>query len=223
MKAMKVMKVLIADDHPLMLAGLRQALEADERFEVVAEAQTAAQVLPLVARTLPDVVLLDLRMPGMDGLACLDRIVARHPHIKVVIVSSITDPERIQATFKHGACGYVVKTIDADDLPSAVRQAVDGTAYHALGLPALNDESAANAAGLTDRELTIVKAVARGLSNRAIARELFVTEQTVKFHLTNIYKKLALANRTEAARWAFAHGLVNQENDQPTMQPAVAV
>jgi DNA-binding NarL/FixJ family response regulator len=89
-------------------------------------------------------------------------------------------------------------------------------------LPALNEESAANAAGLTDRELTIIKAVARGLSNQAIGRELWVTEQTVKFHLTNVYRKLAVANRTEAARWAFAHGLVNQENDQPTMQPAAA-
>jgi NarL family two-component system response regulator LiaR len=217
------MKVLIADDHPLVLAGLREALEADEGFEVVAEARSGVQVLPLVARMLPDVVLLDLRMPGMDGLACLDRIVARHPQIKVVIVSSITDPERIQATFKHGACGYIVKTIDVADLASAVRQAVAGTAYHALGLPALNEESAANAAGLTDRELTIIKAVARGLANQAIGRELWVTEQTVKFHLTNIYRKLAVANRTEAARWAFAHGLVNQENDQRTIQPAAAV
>jgi NarL family two-component system response regulator LiaR len=217
------MKVLIADDHPLVLAGLREALEADEGFEVVAEARSGVQVLPLVARMLPDVVLLDLRMPGMDGLACLDRIVARHPQIKVVIVSSITDPERIQATFKHGACGYIVKTIDVADLASAVRQAVAGTAYHALGLPALNEESAANAAGLTDRELTIIKAVARGLANQAIGRELWVTEQTVKFHLTNIYRKLAVANRTEAARWAFAHGLVNQENDLRTIQPAAAV
>jgi NarL family two-component system response regulator LiaR len=219
----KKMRVLIADDHPLMLAALRQALEADGGFEVVAEAASGEKVLPLVGRTTPDVVLLDLRMPGMDGLACLDRIVARHPQTKVVMMSSITDPERIQATFKHGACGYIVKTIDAADLPSAIRQAVDGTAYHALGLPALNEESAANAAGLTDRELTIIKAVARGLSNQAIGRELWVTEQTVKFHLTNVYRKLAVANRTEAARWAFAHGLVNQENDQPTMQPAAAV
>jgi len=205
------LKVLIADDHPLMLAGLRHALEADDGFEVVGEARSGPEVLPLVGRMSPDVVLLDLRMPGIDGLGCLDRIIARHPRAKVVVVSASADPDQIQAAFKHGACGYVVKGIDVIDLPSAVRQAVDGTAYHALGLPALNEESAAKAAGLTERELTIMKAVARGLSNQAIGRELWVTEQTVKFHLTNTYRKLGVANRTEAARWAFAHGLVEAD------------
>jgi DNA-binding NarL/FixJ family response regulator len=216
------MKILIADDHPLMLAGVRHSLEADEGFEVVAEARSGTEVLPLIGRTSPDAVLLDLRMPGIDGLGCLDRIVARHPRAKVVVLSADSDPERIQAAFKHGACGYVVKGIDVIDLPSAIRQAVDGTAYHALGLPALNEESAAKAAGLTERELTIIKAVARGLSNQAIGRELWVTEQTVKFHLTNIYRKLRVANRTEAARWAFAHGLLS-ESEHASTQPAAAV
>jgi DNA-binding NarL/FixJ family response regulator len=84
----------------------------------------------------------------------------------------------------------------------------------------MNQESAASAAGLTERELTIIQLSSRGLSNQAIGRELFVTEQTVKFHLTNVFKKLAVANRTEAARWAFAHGLINQENDRPALQAA---
>ena len=216
------MKILIADDHPLMLAGVRHSLEADEGFEVVAEARSGTEVLPLIGRTSPDAVLLDLRMPGIDGLGCLDRIVARHPNTKVIVLSVTSDPERIQAAFRHGACGYIVKGIDVIDLPSAIRQAVDGTAYHALGLPALNEESAVKAAGLTERELTIIKAVARGLSNQAIGRELWVTEQTVKFHLTNIYRKLRVANRTEAARWAFAHGLLS-ESEHASTQPAAAV
>jgi DNA-binding NarL/FixJ family response regulator len=207
-------KILIADDHPLMLIGVRHALEADQAFEVVGEARSGSEVLPLIGRTLPDVVLLDMCMPGIDGLGCLDRIVARYPRSKVVVLSAVSEPERIEAAFKHGACGYIVKGIDAVDLASAIRQAVDGTAYHALGLPALNEENAGTAAGLTDRELTIVRAVARGLSNQAIAKELWVTEQTVKFHLTNVYRKLSVANRTETARWAFARGLVIEEPDR---------
>jgi DNA-binding NarL/FixJ family response regulator len=128
----------------------------------------------------------------------------------VVVLSASSDLERVQTAFKHGACGYVVKSIDLRDLPSAIRQALDGTAYHAAGLPALTEESAAKAAGLTERELTILTGVARGLANQAIAKELWVTEQTIKFHLTNVYRKLAVANRTEAARWAFGHGLLTE-------------
>lgn len=200
------MKLLIADDHPLIVAGVRQILEREPLFEVVGTAATGAEVLPLVARLNPDVVLLDLRMPGVDGLGCLERIRARHPMVKVIILSMTTDPEQIQAAFKRGACGFLIKTIDLNDLASAIRQAVAGTAFHALGLPALNENAVARAAGLTERELTIMKAVSRGLSNQAIGKELWVTEQTVKFHLTNVYRKLGVTNRTEAARWAFAKG-----------------
>jgi len=202
-----VVSVLLVDDHPLMLAGLRHALEADDGFQVVGEARTGPEVLPLVARTSPDLVLLDLRLPGIDGLGCLDRIIARHPETRVVVLSVSSDPEVIQAAFTHGACGYLVKSIDLAEVASAIKQALNGTAYQAVGLPALNEESATDAAGLTERELTILTGVARGLSNRALAKELWVTEQTVKFHLTNVYRKLGVGNRTEAARWAFAHGL----------------
>jgi DNA-binding NarL/FixJ family response regulator len=204
------MKLLIADDHPLILVGVRQILEGEPLFEVVGTATTGAEVLPLVARLNPDVVLLDLRMPGMDGLGCLERIRERHPKVKVVVLSMSTDPEQIQAAFKRGACGFVIKSIDPSDLASAIRQAVQGTAFHALGLPALNENAVGRAAGLTEREVTIMKAVSRGLSNQAIGKELWVTEQTVKFHLTNIYKKLGVTNRTEAARWAFAKGLADE-------------
>jgi DNA-binding NarL/FixJ family response regulator len=147
-------------------------------------------------------------MPGLDGLACLDRIAARYPGTKVVVLSVSSDPEMIQAAFTHGACGYLVKSIDLADVASAIRQALDGTTYQAVGLPAHDEASAADVAGLTERELTILKGVARGLGNKAIAKELWVTEQTIKFHLTNIYRKLKVGNRTEAARWAFAHGVV---------------
>ncbi len=207
------MNILLADDHRLMLEGIRQALELDGTFEVVGEAYHGADVIPLVARLNPDVVLLDMRMPGGDGLSILSRIRERFPKVKVVMCSMGANLDRIQAAFKRGACGYVIKTVDPRDLASAIRQAVQGTTFHALGLPAINYESAAKAVGLTDRELEIMRAVARGLSNRAVARELWVAEQTVKFHLTNIYRKLGISNRTEAARWAIDRGLNEPERE----------
>jgi DNA-binding NarL/FixJ family response regulator len=202
------MKVLIADDHKLMVEGIRRALEPAEDIEVVGEASLGSQVLPLVRRLNPDVVLLDMRMPHMDGLACLDQIRKTCPKVKVIVLSVFSDPEHIQAAFNHGASGYIVKSVNPLDLPSAIRQAVDGTVFHALGLPEGDERGSGKAAALTERELAILKAVARGLSNQAIGKELWVTEQTVKFHLTNIYRKLELANRTEAARYAYQHGLV---------------
>src|SRR6266542_2206411 len=204
------MRVLIADDHPLILAGIKSALEEAEGFEVVAETNNGAQVLPLVSQTKPDLALLDMRMPGMDGLPCLDRIRARHPEVKVVILSVSTEPDVIQDVLNRGASAYIVKSVSPVDVPSALRQAVEGSVFSAIGLPekqVAND--AAKAAGLTERETSILKALARGLSNDAIGKELWVAEQTVKFHLTNIYRKLGVSNRTEATRYAYEHGLVD--------------
>lgn len=203
------MKLLLVDDHPLMLAGVRQVLEGDPNLEIVGEAHSGSEAMSLIARLEPDIVLLDMRMPGLDGLGCLTRIRSRYPAIKVIVFSVLTDLDQIQAAFTRGACGFVIKSIDPIDLASAIRQAVSGTAYHALGLPALNDDSMARAAGLSERELTVMKAVARGLSNEAIGNELWVTKQTIKFHLTSIYRKLDVRNRTELVGWLFAHGLAD--------------
>jgi DNA-binding NarL/FixJ family response regulator len=201
-------KVLIADDHKLIVDGIKRALEESPDFEVVGEASSGSQVLPLVGRTNPDLVLLDLRMPGADGLTCLAQIKKRHPDVKVVVLSVSTDQNVIQTALQRGASAYIVKSINPIDLPSALRQAVEGTVYSAIGLPEPG-ENPARAAGLTDRETTILAALARGLSNEAIGKELWVAEQTVKFHLTNIYRKLGVSNRTEAARLAYQHGLVD--------------
>ena len=204
------MRVLIADDHPLILAGIKRALEEADGFDVVAEASSGSQVLPLVSQTDPDLALLDLRMPEMDGLQCLDRIRKQHPKVKVVILSVSTDPEVVQTVLNHGAAAYVVKSVNPLDLSSALRQALEGTVFSAIGLPEKTaQEDAVKAAGLTERETTILKALARGLSNEAIGKELWVAEQTVKFHLTNIYRKLDVKNRTEAARYAYEHGLID--------------
>ena len=207
------MRVLIADDHQLMVQGTKQALEAAGGFEIVGEASNGAQVLPLVRRLKPDLVLLDMRMPQMDGLQCLAKIRKEFPDMKVAMLSVSQDPELIQTALKRGANAYIVKTVDPADLPGALRQAMDGNVFTTVGVSEDAGENAAKKAGLTDRELVIVRAVARGLSNEAIAKELWVAEQTVKFHLTNIYRKLEVSNRTEAARYAFEQGLV--EHDAP--------
>ena len=200
-------KILLADDHPLVLMGIKSALEADGGFEVVGAVRSGSEVLPLVGRLRPDVVLLDLRLPKLDGLGCLDRIRAQYPDVKVVLLSMFGEQDRVEAAFAHGASGYVMKSIDAGDLGPAIRQAVEGTAYHPSAFTAAPSTDAAREVGLTERELTIVKAIARGLSNDAVAKELWITEQTVKFHLTNVYRKIGVRNRTEAARWTYAQGL----------------
>jgi DNA-binding NarL/FixJ family response regulator len=204
-------RVLIADDHRLMVEGTKQALERAGGFEVVGEAVNGVQVLPLVRRLKPELVLLDLRMPQMDGLTCLAKVRKEFPDIKVAILSVSQDPELIQTALKRGASAYIVKSIDPEDLAAALRQAIDGNVFTTAGVTEDPGERAARDAGLTERELVIVRAVARGLSNEAIAKELWVAEQTVKFHLTNIYRKLGVSNRTEAARYAFEQGLVDHD------------
>ena len=194
-----------------MVEGTKQALQRAGGFDVVGEAVNGVQVLPLVRRLKPQLVLLDLRMPQMDGLTCLSKIRKEFPDVKVAILSVSQDPELIQTALKRGACAYIVKSIDPDDLAGALRQAIDGNVFTTAGVTEDPGERAARDAGLTERELVIVRAVARGLSNEAIAKELWVAEQTVKFHLTNIYRKLGVSNRTEAARYAFEQGLVDHD------------
>ncbi len=200
-------RVLLADDHRLILEALERTFAEVEGIEIVGTASDGRQVVPLITRTNPDLVLLDMRMPEMDGLACLERIRKQHPKVKVVMLSAFDDTERIRAALKRGASAYIVKTVNPLDLPAALRQAVQPTIY--FGLPPEEDDPAA-AAGLTERETAMLRALARGLSNAAISREFWVTEQTVKFHLTNIYRKLGVKNRTEATRYAYQHGLADE-------------
>ena len=153
---MRLTRILIADDHPLMLDGTRDALKRCEDFEIVGEAHSGSEVLPVIGRTDPDMVLLDMRMPGMDGLTCLERIRKQRPQIKVVILSAFNEPEQISAALKRGASGYIVKSVNPLDLPAALRQILEGTVYHALGLT--DDDEPARGTGLTDRELAILSA-----------------------------------------------------------------
>lgn len=200
------MRLLVADGHELTRAGIRQALAGEEGFEVVGEAGWGPKLLPCIAETRPDVVLLDLDLPGIDVPTYLMRIRERNASVCVIGMAASANLEQVHIACSKGASGAILKTIAPSDLAGAIRQIVNGTTFTALGGPPLAHDSLGGA-GLTKREQVIVEALARGLSNKQIAKELFVTEQTVKYHLTNIYRKLELPNRMAAVRWAYSHGL----------------
>jgi DNA-binding NarL/FixJ family response regulator len=207
---MRRLRVLVADDHELMVAAVRLALTQEEDdFEIVATTTRGQQVVPLAGRTDPDVVLLDLRMPGMDGLMCLELLRQRHPRIKTIVLSGVDDPNVVRSAFTRGAVAFIRKDVDPRDLPSAVRQAVNGT----VAQPIFGDTGGAELApaddpGLSERERAILSALGEGMSNKQIARQLWLAEQTVKFHLTNIYRKLDVSTRTEAVNAAYRRGLL---------------
>jgi DNA-binding NarL/FixJ family response regulator len=200
------MKILIADDNRLMLEGFRRALEPVEDIDVVGATHMGSQVLPLIERRRPDVVALDLGMCDSAGQSCLDLIATARPDVKVVVLSTSSSVVDIRSALARGARAYIVKTVNPIDIPSALRQAHDETVYHAIGAQP-EPEDVLRSAGLTAREITMLKALARGLSNRAISEELWVTEQTVKFHLGNLYRKLGVSSRTAAASFAHTHGV----------------
>lgn len=211
-------RVLIADDHRLMLEAIRIAFEDVSDFEIVGMASGGAELLPLLARTGADLVLLDLRMPGMDGLACLELIKKRYPKVITVVLSGIDDPKVVQSAFRRGAVAFIMKHIDPRDLVSAVRQAIDGTVCQTFGAPAGAEQAAGAQIGLSERELTILAQVANGRSNKEIALELYLAEQTVKFHLSNSYRKLGVGTRTEAVREAYRRGLL----EAPLLEQALS-
>lgn len=208
-------RVCIADDHLLILSAVRRALEAADGIEVVGSTQRGDEVAELVEQQRPDLVLLDHRMPGADGIECLKLIRQRHPEIKVVMLSASEDAAQISEALSAGASAYIGKRINPDDLASTLRQVVAGVVYQSPA-PDIEVEQAferpAPAAppscDLTERELTMLDAISRGLSTKMISRELWISEKTVKFHLTNIYRKLGVHNRTGAMRYAYEHGLV---------------
>jgi DNA-binding NarL/FixJ family response regulator len=195
------LRIVIADDHRLVLGALERTLEDDAGFSVVGVTSNSAEVMDLVEGQHPDLVLLDIHMPRPDGLECLDRIRAEHPTIKVVLISAGADAQEIQNALRRGAAGYLVKSINPADIPAALRQVHEGTAYYAVAGESEDELPGAELArkkGLTPRELEMLVAVVGGASNREIAAEMWVTEQTVKFHLGNVYRKLDVVNRAAA-------------------------
>lgn len=202
-------RVLIADDHPLILAGIRRALDRSDGVEVVGEATSGPQVLAMVERRRPEVVLLDLYMPGMNGADLIAEIRRQWPSVKTVVLSANEDRTSIDSALNAGASAYIVKSVNPSDLPSVIRQVAGGAIFHAPSRPASSAPSAAEPVGpdLTERERTILAAIASGQTTAAISRELWVSEHTIKFHLTNIYRKLGVNNRAGAVRFAIENGL----------------
>lgn len=212
------MKILIAEGNPIVLEGMRCVLEEDGGFEVVATVERGAAVLPFVDRTSPDVVLLDAGLPGLDGFACLAVLKARHPDLHTVLLCDAAGTQDLVRAFGLGAAGVIVKDIPRSEFGPAIRQAVDGGYASAPRSAAVRrgrwtPRRAAGSAGLTPRETEIVRAVADGLSNREIARSLRIAEPTVKFHLSKVYRRLEVTNRTEVTHWAVATGLANGLRD----------
>ena len=218
------LKVLIADDHPLILQGLRRTLEASPDIDIVGEARTGTELLALVERRKPDAVLMDMHMPELDGLACLEHITKTWPEVKTVVLSAYGEQEQIDAALVAGANAYVVKSVSHVDVASVLRQAAEGAVHHAPARSAVsNQPQPPTGPCLTDRETTILGAIASGQTTKAIGQELWVSEHTVKFHITNIYRKLGVSNRTGAVRFALEHGLVGHtEPDRGSFGQLVA-
>ena len=205
----QAIRVLIADDHPLIIAGVRRTIEQSEDFEVVGEARSVPEVMSLVDRRSPDVVLLDLRMPGAAGVEHIEQIRDRFPEVKVVVLSACDDRPSIDGALHAGANAYMLKTTTAVDIASLLRQVARGVVFHAPPAPSVSAPASSQpeAPALTEREQTILAAVGAGLTTSAISRELWVSEHTIKFHLTNIYRKIGVTNRAGAVRYALEHGL----------------
>ena len=204
---MTPLRVLVADDHPLMLAAVRRALDGTNDFEIAGEVSVGSHVVPAVNELRPDVVLLDVRMPELDGITCLRRLRKQDPDLAVVILSSYGDEEQINAARDAGARGYVVKTVAPVDLPTVIRSALESSTFTVWGVASPEHKAPAGETLLSERESAVLEAVARGLSNREIGRQLWISEQTVKFHLRNVFRKLGVTSRTEAARYAYRTGL----------------
>jgi DNA-binding NarL/FixJ family response regulator len=204
------LKVLLVDDHRLMVEAVRLALEHDGDFEIVGATTDPTTAVGLVTELRPDIVLLDVMMPALDGLACLSRIRHRDPDVKVVMLSANDDPAIADHALQNGANAYVMKQIDPRDLGAVLRQVMAGDVVRTTRSGTSAAAAAAAAASdISRRELDVLQALSRGLSNQQIAAELFLAEQTVKFHLSNIFRKLEVRNRTEAVQTAIRQNLVS--------------
>jgi DNA-binding NarL/FixJ family response regulator len=201
-------RVLIVDDHVVVRSGLEQFLATTEDIELVATAANGVEALARVEEFGPDIVLMDLSMPEMDGIEATRRITERHPSSRVLVLTSFSDQARILDALEAGADGYLLKHADPDDIADGIRAVhrggspLDPTAARTLLESRRGGRSASQ---LTDREREVLLLVRDGLANKQIARRLGIAERTVKAHLTSVYQRLGVTDRTQAALWAREH------------------
>lgn len=204
-----MIRVLIADDHQVVRSGLEQLLATADDIELAGMAADGAEAIELAADLAPDIILMDLSMPGTDGIAATRAITTASPTIQVVVLTSFSDKQRILDALDAGAAGYVLKHAEPDELLDAIRAAHEGGSpldpKAARVLLDRQRSSSASPAKMSDREEEVLRLVAEGLANKAIARRLGIAERTVKAHLTNIFQRIGVTDRTQAALWARDH------------------
>jgi NarL family two-component system response regulator LiaR len=211
--------ILLVDDHEVVRKGVRAYLETLPDFSVVGEAASGEEAIALVTEQVPDVILMDLIMPGMDGVETTRRVKAISPRTQVVVLTSYHEDAHIFPALRAGAISYILKDMKMDKLVDALHRAVDGevtlhprVAERVLqNLRGEDGEATQLFTDLTDRELEVLKLIANGLSNQQIAESLVISENTVKGHVSNILSKLHLADRTKVAVYAWQKGLVQRE------------
>lgn len=207
-------RVLVVDDHPVVRQGLRSFLSSREGIEVVGEAADGEAALGELRRLRPDVVLMDLVMPGAGGVAAIRRITAEYPEVRTLVLTSFSSEDDVIPAVAAGAVGYLLKDVAPVELEAAVRAAFRREATlspevmtRVMAEVARSSAMTAELDGLTPREIDVLRLLAAGRSNRALATELYVSERTVKAHVSNILAKLHVTDRTQAALWAVRHGL----------------
>jgi DNA-binding NarL/FixJ family response regulator len=207
MRLVGIIRVLLVEDHALMRDAVRLVFEENEDMELVGEVADGRELLPLLKRVEADVILLDVQLPGLDGLACLEALAEHHPDIKTAMLTAVEEPQVIESAFRRGADAYILKSVNPFDLPAAIRQMLDGSVIH-RSPSAESGAAAPRAAGLSEKEVVVLVELCHGRTNKEIAASLWLSEQTVKFHLRNVYRKLGIKSRTEALRYAYDHDLV---------------
>jgi len=203
-----MIRILLVDDHQLVRAGLASLLDSTDDLRVVGQADNGRRAVELAAEVLPDVVLMDLSMPVLDGVEATRELLGNHPGLPVVVLTSFSDQPRVSEALRAGAVGYLLKDSDPRDLLAAVRAAAQGHSpldprvARAL-LPSAEPESPAD--GLSAREREVLGLVTKGMANKQIGRALGISERTVKAHLSRVFRQIGVADRTSAALWAREH------------------
>ena len=208
--AVKTARVLVADDHPVVRAGLIALIGQQADLEVTAEAENGERAIALYREHQPDVVLMDLRMPVLDGVEAIRSITTEFPGARILALSTYEGDGDIRRALEAGACGYLLKDMLLTDVLTAIRAVRRGERVIPLYVAAQLTKHSERSR-LTERELEVLQLVARGLSNKQVADVIGRTEETVKIHLKNIYAKMGVADRTEAVTLALSRGLIHLE------------